>query len=190
MDRAKMNEEYEKYKNEIKKEKKGLRISILIFILFLLLIFVLADYLYKKNTSKYKIKEEYKISIIEKKNCINEVIEYYSDNNQSIYFVCLEEVNLIDDINKVTLGDYIVENNKPIGKIVDELISKLVFDASLWDGGTQVYRDGSTVKYTDNGITVIKCNTIEGNNDLYIGDNDMDDAWGFNNGFCGREIIE
>ena len=36
----------------------------------------------------------------------------------------------------------------------------------MFDGGTKIYKDGGT-EYTNNGITIINCHTLDGNRDIY-----------------------
>ena len=51
-------------------------------------------------------------------------------------------------------------------------------EAELNDGGTKIYEDADN--YTDNGLTLIKCNTLDGNRDIYIGPKDME----YQESFC------
>ena len=63
-------------------------------------------------------------------------------------------------------------------KYLDELINGLKLAAELNDGGTKIYEDADN--YTNNGLTLIKCNTLDGNRDIYIGPKDME----YQESFC------
>lgn len=138
-----------------------------------------------------KIKEDnapkidYKIDTLEKPNCDSSVEKYYSDDTLSIYLVCLSDITLLE--KNMSLKSYI-ESGITATEATFYLSNQLVLHASLLDGGTAIYRDTGPVTHTKNGLTLIKCNTTEGVKDVYIGKNDLDEDWGFSNGFCGHYI--
>lgn len=134
-----------------------------------------------------KPKIDYKIDTIEKTNCENEIKEYYTNEEQTIYLVCIDEVTLLE--HGKTLKEYL-ESGKSIDDTTNEIASLLTIHASLLDGGTSVYRDTGQTIYTKKGITLIKCNKTDGKKDVYIGTNELNEDWGFENGFCGHNLTQ
>lgn len=132
-----------------------------------------------------KPKIDYRIDTIERENCENEVKEYYSKDDQTVYLVCLDEVTLLE--NNMTLKETL-ERGKKIDEFASDLSSLLTIHASLLDGGTSIYRDTGGTIYTKNGLTLIKCNKTDGRKDIYIGTNELNEDWGFENGFCGHNL--
>lgn len=126
------------------------------------------------SSEKILLDKDYFIETVEKNNCRNTVVEYYEKENQKIYLFCLEKINLYDNNSKIGLKNYIKQNQLSINEITKELTSKLKHEETLWDGGTQIYRDNGDVKYSNNGLTIIKCNTVDNNQDVYIGPSNME----------------
>lgn len=89
------------------------------------------------------------------------------DNDRNIYTYCLENPKIKIDRNEIELEKYIEDNEDAIDKIIKILELKDIFD----DGGTQIYKGD---------ITLIKCNTLDGNKDIYIGNKDLK----FKQNFC------
>lgn len=56
---------------------------------------------------------------------------------------------------------------------LDQILAEMNLYAELNDGGTEIYRDNGSRKYFSDSYTIIKCNTVDGNRDIYIGDNNM-----------------
>jgi len=102
-----------------------------------------------------------------KSNCNHKPKFYYQYENRKIYTYCLNNVELIINNKTIELKDYLKNNT------LDSLIKKLELISSYYDGGTNVYNDGGSKRITNNGIILIKCNTIDGNKDIYIGNKDM-----------------
>lgn len=127
-------------------------------------------YSYLKSTKIY-YESSYKyndFSLVTKNNCSNEPKEYYKEKNHNIYLVCADEFYIKDlTINdeKITFKEYVGNTfqtfDSSIKKLTDELDKVKEYD----DGGTTIYKN--------NDITVVKCNTIDGNKDIFIGDYSM-----------------
>jgi 6-phosphogluconate dehydrogenase len=130
------------------------------------------------NEEKTILNEDFVINTVETENCNNKVVEYYTLNNQSVYLVCLENIVLEYDNFKITLKNYLTKDGNTIDSVIEKIINKLTLEDGLWDGGTTIYRN--------NDITIIKCNTLDENKDVYIGNESMDEDYGFQNGFCGK----
>ena len=90
-----------------------------------------------------------------------------SKDGRNIYTYCLENITIEMKDRKAELKSYIEDNSNAINKIIDTL--KL--EDTLMDGGTQIYKGD---------ITLIKCNTLDGNKDIYIGNDNMK----FKQNFC------
>ena len=131
----------------------------------------------------YTLKEEKGTSIVmppnkpsiittESANCVLE--KYLELDNYNIYAYCLDDLMLFQDDDLIDLKHKIQDDEK----YLDELINGLKLAAELNDGGTKIYKD--TDNYTNNGLTLIKCNTLDGNRDIYIGPKDME----YQESFC------
>ena len=130
------------------------------------------------------ISDEYSVKIKTMNNCDNKVKEYYRNDKQTIYLVCVKDVILKDDNKSISLKNYIKKNDANINNVIDDIIDKLIPKASLLTGEVTVYPDGGTLKYTNDLYTIVKCNT--NNKDIYIGQKDLDLNEGFEHGFCGH----
>lgn len=100
--------------------------------------------------------------------CSNKAELLLSKDNRNIYTYCLKDTKINIDSNTYNLKEYLENNNNAI----DEIINTLEYSDSLYDGGTKIYKSDS--------MTLIKCNTLEGNKDIYIGNKDMK----FKENFC------
>lgn len=103
---------------------------------------------------------------------------YYTQNERKIYSYGLDKIEVKIDDKYIELKKYLVNNS------IDDFINLLDVKDALNDGGTIIYDDGGTKKYSKDGITVIKCNTLEGNKDIYIGNKDMT----YKSNFCKNDI--
>lgn len=90
-----------------------------------------------------------------------------SKEGRNIYTYCLEDTSIKINDEKTELKSYIEDNPDA----VDEIINTLKLEDTLKDGGTQIYKGD---------ITLIQCNTLDGNKDIYIGNKDMK----FKQNFC------
>lgn len=108
------------------------------------------------------------IKITKTKDCDNKVIEYYQYEEQKVYLVCLDEIKLDD----ATLKDYFSKTYQTF----DDSINNLTNSMKLVD----TYKDGGTKLYKNDSIALIKCNTIDGNKDIYIGDINLE----YEESFC------
>ena len=108
------------------------------------------------------------LKITKTKDCDNKVIEYYQYEEQKVYLVCLDEIKLDD----ATLKDYFSKTYQTF----DDSINNLTNSMKLVD----TYKDGGTKLYKNDSIALIKCNTIDGNKDIYIGDTNLE----YEESFC------
>ena len=137
-------------------------------LLIIILLTVILIYIFILNTKNVPI-------IISKTiNCDNNAKLYHQKNNTKIYSYCLDKIEVIIDNKPIELKEYLKNNS------INDLINSLEKTASLYDGGTNIYNDGGSKRITNNGIALIKCNTIDGNKDIYIGNKDMQ----YKSNFC------
>lgn len=108
------------------------------------------------------------IKITKTKDCDNKVIEYYKYEEQKVYLVCLDEIKLDD----ATLKDYFSKTYQTFDDSINNLINSMKLVDTYKDGGTKLYKNDS--------IALIKCNTIDGNKDIYIGDINLE----YEESFC------
>ncbi len=105
-------------------------------------------------------------------NCSNQKKLYYTDSlGRNYYLNCLDDVIVNFDNKSVSLKDAFT--NKDI--TIEKIINNLTYDVGYYDGGTSIYKDGGSTKYSNNGFSVLKCHTLGelagegGNRDIYIG---------------------
>ncbi len=135
---------------------------------------------------KVSLKDDYKVEITNNKSCNNEIKEYYSTNDQKIYTVCINKIILKDDKHKISLSKYLKQNDVNLNNTMHELIDKIVGETSIVDGSATIYLDGGTTKYTNNGYSIITCNTSDGNKDIYIATDKLQMKDNSVSGFCGN----
>lgn len=63
---------------------------------------------------------------------------------------------------------------------LDDLIKELEQDVNTGKVKKQIYKDGGTILYQSKTIGLLKCNTLDGNQDIYIGDKDLT----YENDYC------
>lgn len=110
------------------------------------------------------------IEVINKEECDNKSELYHSLENINIYTYCLEDVTVNKDNETFTLKEYLEKDSNAINYIIDNFTKSK--EASYDDGGSQLYL-GET-------FNILKCHTLMGNEDVYIGTKDM----GYFNSFC------
>lgn len=121
-----------------------------------------------------KFKEDIKFNIIETKNCNFRLNEYYKNNDRTIYTSCLDEIYVIRPNSDavVTLKYYLENVYQTLDDSIKQLVKDATIDKELKDGGTKIYKK-------DN-YTVILCNTVNGNKDIYIGN----EQFKYEQGYC------
>lgn len=95
--------------------------------------------------------------------------KYLEIDNRTIYLAGnLEEVFYSTDSNtKITLKDHITKVYQTIDDSIKDLTDSMTLTDTLKDGATTIHK---SEKYD---ITIIKCNTLDGNKDIFIGDYSM-----------------
>lgn len=120
---------------------------------------------------KEKIEESsnknYTLEITRTPNCKDEIKEYHHQDNRTIYFVCIDEIILKRKTAKdMTLKYHLQNVNQTFSDSIKQLVSDIDDIEYLKDGGTKIYKHKE--------YTIILCNTIEGNKDIYIGNANME----------------
>jgi len=94
--------------------------------------------------------------------------EYLERDNRTIYLAGnIEEVYYTDSETRMSLKDYISKSYQTLDDSVKHLTDIMDYIDTLKDGGTTIYKSNAY------DITIIKCNTIAGNKDIFIGDYSM-----------------
>ena len=139
--------------------------------IILILIIVLLTGCNKSNlTKEEKINENmydfFNINIKESIDCTNKLTKYYEKDGRKIYLSCVDEIYLKEEIlDKNTLNYYLKNTNKSYDEVIQNLVKNIDNVDVYYDGGTKIYK-------TDK-IGILLCNTLDGNKDIYIGNNNL-----------------
>ena len=96
--------------------------------------------------------------------------ELYKNNSDfDLYYYGLDEVNITVDNKTIPLEDALKSGKMTI----DGIIAKANQDEENGTIKTALYKDGGTTEYYYETYTIIKCHSLDGNRDVYIGIPDM-----------------
>lgn len=151
------------------------RIFVIIICILSLITFILYNLFTRSVNANINV-DDYDLYIKKTSTIINGPKLYYTDGERNIYLVGLRAVDLKNGNKSITLKDYL--KDKDIDIIFNNILYSLNKIGSLWDGGTSIYRNKK------NDLTIIMCNTIDGNRDIYIGTGKMEKE----NSFCSRKV--
>ena len=99
---------------------------------------------------------------------LNKFNKYLEIDNKTIYLAGnIDEVYYTYSDTRMTLKDYITKSYQTTDDSVKHLTDIMDHTETLKDGGTTIY------KSSEYDITIIKCNTIGRNKDVFIGDYSM-----------------
>ena len=126
------------------------------------------------KTNDESITKDFKIIIEDKENCNLKLNEYYKYGDRTVYTTCLDEIYLERENSDaiITLKYYLENVNQTFDRSISQLVSDMKVVSMLKDGGTTIYKK-------DN-YTIIVCNTIDGNKDIYIGNENFK----YEQGYC------
>jgi hypothetical protein len=113
------------------------------------------------------------IEIIIAEKCDNKAELYYIVDDRNIYTYCLNSIKIISENNSLELKEYLMINTNAINDII----------IKFTDNNTNSYDDGGTILYKGEEFNLLKCHTLDGNNDIYVGNKNM----GYSNSFCGYD---
>ena len=91
--------------------------------------------------------------------------KYLTKENRTIYLENnIKELYIFDHQSRWTFKYYVTNANQSLERSLKSVTDLLEKEANLKDGGTAIYKD------KDKNMTIIACNTLNGNKDVYIGD--------------------
>ena len=91
--------------------------------------------------------------------------KYLTKENRTIYLENnIKELYIFDHQSRWTFKYYVTNTNQSLERSLKSVTDLLEKEANLKDGGTAIYKD------KDKNMTIIACNTLNGNKDVYIGD--------------------
>ena len=91
--------------------------------------------------------------------------KYLTKENRTIYLENnIKELYIFDHQRRWTFKYYVTNTNQSLEDSLKSVTDLLEKEANLKDGGTAIYKD------KDKNMTVMACNTLNGNKDVYIGD--------------------
>ena len=94
--------------------------------------------------------------------------KYLERDTRTIYLAGnVEEVYYTDSETRMSLKDYISKSYQTIDDSIKHLTDIMDYVDTLKDGGTTIYKSNAY------DVTIIKCNTIAGNKDIFIVDYSM-----------------
>ena len=91
--------------------------------------------------------------------------KYLTKENRTLYLENnIKELYIFDHQSRWTFKYYVTNANQSLERSLKSVTDLLEKEANLKDGGTAIYKD------KDKNMTIIACNTLKGNKDVYIGD--------------------
>lgn len=91
--------------------------------------------------------------------------KYLTKEDRTIYLENnIKELYIFDHQRRWTFKYYVTNTNQSLENSLKSVTDLLEKEANLKDGGTAIYKN------KDKNVTVIACNTLNGNKDVYIGD--------------------
>ncbi|MBQ8891310.1 MAG: hypothetical protein IJ068_00385 [Bacilli bacterium] len=102
----------------------------------------------------------------------------YLEKDEKIIYLSsvLEEVYYVNGNSKISLKDFISKSYQTTNDSIKHITNLLDYVDTYKDGGSILYK---SKKYD---IALLKCNTLDGNKDIYIGDSNMS----YDNDMCRR----
>lgn len=162
----------------MKKKKNRKPLELLLFFVLGIgvgIAFGMSSALLIRQNSKEK-KTEYRYETTPLTSCEKETL-YYSMKDKNVYLYCLNSIKVHDGNNLLELKNYLSNHSNEL----DEIIKEMKIVGEYEDGGSILYQDDG--KLSENGFAMLKCSTIEGSKDIYIGPKNMK----FENRFCQAE---
>jgi len=114
--------------------------------------------------------EDFEISVtrdekVKKTKILNDMDIHKYNSDVDLYYYGLEEINVKVD-NKIMPLEQAIRS----GKItIDGLLIKANKDVNSGIIKSEVYKDGGTTEWYYKDYTIIKCHSLDGNRDVYIG---------------------
>lgn len=114
--------------------------------------------------------EEFKLSVKESENkkktkILNNTELHKNNSDFDLYYYGLEEVNIFVDNKIMSLEDALRSGKMTI----DGILAKANQDVNDGIIQTEMYKDGGTTEWYYEDYTIIKCHSLDGNRNVYIG---------------------
>ena len=121
-----------------------------------------------------KSAEQFELRFYDKSNQTDNKIDKVldkSETNKYDYNVynCEGSVNILIEGKEMSLRDALLENKITL----DEILAKANKDLTDKKIKGDMYRDGGSMEYHYDNYTIIKCHTLNGNRDMYIGNPEL-----------------
>ncbi len=145
------------------------------FIITLLIVFLVLITGCEKEPKENNIYDNLiinKLTLTKIDKCKNKLEKYYEKDGRTIYVVCLSDVKINVYEDTYDLKDYLDNTNDTFEQAIHKL-------AKVHVNETQ-YDDGGTILYYNNKTALLRCNTLDNNKDIYIGDNTLT----YENDYC------
>ena len=149
--------------NKQKRKSKRTIILLIIAIIILLVVLLLSF------SRKYPKIDLYHFSI--QPNPTTKLNKKTNIDNQNIYYYGIDYALVCDSKeNCYQMSEALKHNQISLKDFINYLEKQVEYEnyksIVMWDGGTKIYKKS--------GIEIIKCNTLDGNRDIYIGNDKMD----------------
>ena len=164
------------YLNKNKTVKRKYTIFIIVIILTFLLFSV---FVYQDKYPKFEI---YKFDInLEDDTWLYKLNKSFNFDNRNFYYYGIKNAEVCDINGKCYELLYALKHGQiDINSLNDYLKREIELNhlqsSMLWDGGTSLY--------SNDGISFIMCNSLDGNHDIYLGASSMIDD--LNGNYCGH----
>ncbi len=102
----------------------------------------------------------------------DEIKLYYEENAQKVYFYGLNKIEIIEENKRYDLKEYLSSNEKTIDWFVQLFSEKETYlgtNTKMYNGLIHTGWFSRNFKLSKEEISIIRCNTIADNNDVYIG---------------------
>ena len=160
--------------NKLNKAIMSIFIVLILFLVIVLLISLASKFKGDKNN-------------VDSYNVNNNVFEYSLLDASHIYLYNLDGLKIKDNKEYVDFRTYLDKYNN-VDELFNDLESSLEVKNTLKDGGTIIYKTKDKDLFKED-LTIIKCHTLDGNEDIYFGKN-MNTTTAFKNGACGKNFFE
>lgn len=161
-----------------KKDKKKSKIIASFFVMIILILLIIIFITLKNRFPKINIYKLY-FGHLDPGFVLEEQFSY---DNRTIYYYGVDAVQVCNkQDNCVALESALI--NKQI--TINDIKSYYDEQFTLNNNQKSVMYDGGTSVYNNKGYTIMFCNTIDDNKDIYIGSEDMIEK--LNGNYCGKE---
>lgn len=106
--------------------------------------------------------DEYEVIVDKDNKCNSGTQLYYENKDQKYYFNCLNRIDIKYSEEDIYELNYLLQDNKIN---LNDLYKKA--------NNKEEYDDGGSVLYQYDDFSILKCNTLEGNNDIIFGNTNL-----------------